>query len=131
MKVQGTFAWGRLGSKPRSRWWPYAPAACRGQSRSMSVVLAELLMVPSFILGWVCVCVCACAQLLSCVRLSTTPWIVPHQAPLSMEFSSQEYGSRLPFLLQGIFPTQGSNLHLLHWQVDSLPLGMWEASSFS
>ena len=26
------------------------------------------------------------------------------------------------FLLQGMFPTQGSNLHLLHWQVDSLPL---------
>ena len=26
------------------------------------------------------------------------------------------------FLLQGIFPTQGSNLCLLHWQVDSLPL---------
>ena len=24
------------------------------------------------------------------------------------------------FLLQGIFPPQGSNLHLLHWQVDSL-----------
>ena len=24
------------------------------------------------------------------------------------------------FLLQGIFPTQGSNLHFLHWQVDSL-----------
>ena len=26
------------------------------------------------------------------------------------------------FLLQGIFPTQGSNPHLLHWQVGSLPL---------
>ena len=26
------------------------------------------------------------------------------------------------FLLQGIFLTQGSNPHLLHWQVDSLPL---------
>ena len=26
------------------------------------------------------------------------------------------------FLLQGIFLTQGSNLHLLHWQVDSLLL---------
>ena len=29
------------------------------------------------------------------------------------------------FILQGIFPTQGSNLHLLHllhWQVGSLPL---------
>ena len=26
------------------------------------------------------------------------------------------------FLLQGIFPTQGLNLHLLHWQLDSLTL---------
>ena len=26
------------------------------------------------------------------------------------------------FLLQGIFPTQGWNPGLLHWQVDSLPL---------
>ena len=25
-------------------------------------------------------------------------------------------------LLQGILPTQGSNPHLLHWQLDSLPL---------
>jgi len=28
-----------------------------------------------------------------------------------MGFSRQEYRSRLPFLLQGIFLTQGSNLH--------------------
>ena len=28
-------------------------------------------------------------------------------------------------LLQGIFPTQGSNPHLLHWQADSLPLTLW------
>ena len=28
----------------------------------------------------------------------------------------------MPSLLQGIFPTQGSNQHLLHWQADSLPL---------
>ena len=26
------------------------------------------------------------------------------------------------FLLQGIFPTQGLDLHLLYWQADSLPL---------
>ena len=26
------------------------------------------------------------------------------------------------FLFQGIFPIQESNLHLLHWHVDSLPL---------
>ena len=26
------------------------------------------------------------------------------------------------YFLQGIFPSQESKLHLLHWQVDSLPL---------
>ena len=36
-------------------------------------------------------------------------------------FSRQEYWSGLHFLLQGIFPAQGSNLSLLHWQADSLP----------
>ena len=36
-----------------------------------------------------------------------------------MRFSRHEYWSGLPFLLQRIFPTQGSNHHLPHWQVDS------------
>ena len=31
-------------------------------------------------------------------------------------------GVGCPFQLQEIFPTQGSNLCLLHWQMDSLPL---------
>ena len=30
--------------------------------------------------------------------------------------------NELPFLSPGIFPTQGLQLHLLHWQVGSLPL---------
>ena len=35
-----------------------------------------------------------------------------------MEFSRQEYWNGLPFLLQGIFPIQGSNPHVLHcWQI--------------
>ena len=45
------------------------------------------------------------------------------EAPLSMGFSSQEYWSGLPSLLQGIFLTQGLNMHLLcllHWQAGSL-----------
>ena len=53
---------------------------------------------------------------------SVTPWAIAHPAPLSMEFSRQECWSGLPFLLQEIFPDQGSKLHLLHWKVDSLPL---------
>ena len=66
------------------------------------------------------VCVCSVAQ--SYLTL-WGPWTVAHQAPLSMGFSRKEYWSGLPFLLQGIFLTQGSNPHfllLLHWQVDSL-----------
>ena len=40
---------------------------------------------------------CVCVQLLSCVQLFVTPWTVTLQAPLSMEFSRQEYCSGLPF----------------------------------
>jgi len=39
-----------------------------------------------------------------------------------MEFPRQESGVGCNFLLQGIFPTQESKPHLLHWQADSLPL---------
>ena len=47
------------------------------------------------------------------------------QDPLSVGFSRQEYWISLPLLLQGTFPTQGSNpslLLLLHGQADSLLL---------
>ena len=37
-------------------------------------------------------------------------------------FPGKKTEGRHHFLLQGIFPTQGSNLHLLHWEADSLPL---------
>ena len=52
-------------------------------------------------------------------------WTVALQAPLFMEFSRQEYRSGFPCPFQGIFLTRRLNwhlLHLLHWQVDSLPL---------
>ena len=65
-----------------------------------------------------------CAQSLSRVQLFVTPWMVAHQAPLSMEFPRQEYWSRLLCPPPGDLPdpTQGSNSCLLHWQVDSLQL---------
>ena len=53
-------------------------------------------------------------KLLSRVQLFTTPWTIAYKAPPSMGFSSQEYWSRLHFLLQGIFPTQGLNPGLPH-----------------
>ena len=51
---------------------------------------------------------------LSRVQLLATLWNVAYQAPLSMGFSRQEYWSGLPFLLQGIFPTQRLNSGLPH-----------------
>ena len=47
-----------------------------------------------------------------------TPWTIAHKAPLPTGFSRQEYWSGFHFFLQGIFPTQGWNLcllHFLHW----------------
>ena len=37
------------------------------------------------------------------------------------DFPSKKTGGGCHFLLQGIFQTQGSNPHLMHWQVDSSP----------
>ena len=54
-------------------------------------------------LGPLCVCVCA----LSRVRLFVTPWIVTHQAPLSMEFFRREYWNGLPFPPPGDLPHPG------------------------
>ena len=44
---------------------------------------------------------------ISCFRLCTTPCTVALQAPLSMEFSRQEYWSGLPFLYPGDLPDPG------------------------
>ena len=41
---------------------------------------------------------------LSHVQLFSTPWTVAYKAPLSMEFSRQEYWSGLPFPSPGDLP---------------------------
>ena len=58
------------------------------------------------------------AQSVSHDQLVATPWTAAHWAPQSMGFSRQECW---------IFLTQGSNPHLLHWQVGSLPLSHQES----
>ena len=64
-----------------------------------------------------------------CLTL-VTPWTVACQAPLSMGFSRQEYWSGLPFPSPRIFPSEGSNPHLLNSQVDSLSCLTVSLSSF-
>ena len=66
---------------------------------------------------------CSCYYCLVISHSFATPWTVAHQAPLSMGFSKQELtGVGCHAILQGIFPTQGSNPHLLYRQVSSWPL---------
>ena len=63
--------------------------------------------------------------MLSCVQFFGTPWTVAHQAPLSIEFSKQEYRSGLPFPIPGDLPDPGikpKSPVSLALQADSLPL---------
>ena len=49
-----------------------------------------------------------------------TPWTTAHQAPLSTDFSRQEYWSWLPFLSPGGFSDSGIETRSPTLQADSL-----------
>ena len=64
-----------------------------------------------------------CWTVISCfsrVRLFVTPWTVAHQAPLSIEFSMQEYWSGLPFPSPRDLPYPGIKFTSPALQMDSL-----------
>ena len=56
----------------------------------------------------------------SCLTLCD-PWTIAHQAPLSMEFSRQEYRSGLPLSSPGELPDPGIEPVSPAFQADSLP----------
>ena len=58
---------------------------------------------------------------LSHAWLFATPWTVAYQAPLSMEFSRQEYWSGSPFPSPGELPNPGIKPTSPALQADSLP----------
>ena len=84
---------------------------------------------------WMCQSLALYIHACSVANDSVTPWSVAHQIPLYLwNFPGKITGVSCHFLLRGIFPTQESKpslLHLLHWQVDSLPtvpprcIGWW------
>ena len=72
-------------------------------------------------------------KLLSRVRLFEAPWTVAYQAPLSMEFSRQEYWSGLPFPSPGDLPNPGIKAWSPALQAYALPSelpGMPNMNSF-
>ena len=56
------------------------------------------------------------ACMLSCFRFCEILWTAACQAPLSMEFSRQEYWNGLPFPFPGYLPNPAINLGLLHYR---------------
>ena len=72
--------------------------------------------------------VCVCVFMHTCSVVSD--FLLPHglqpaRLLCPWDFPGKNTGVGCHCLLQGIFPTQGLNphlLHLLHWQADSLPL---------
>ena len=58
---------------------------------------------------------------LSRARLFATPWTVAYKAPLSTEFSRQEYWSGLPFSSPGYLPDPGIEPRSPALQADALP----------
>ena len=58
---------------------------------------------------------------LSCVRLFVTPWNIAYKAPLSTEFSRQEYWSGLPFPSPEDLPNPGIKPRSPTLQADTLP----------
>ena len=68
---------------------------------------------------------CGCCALVTkscltlCASMDCNP---PGSVGFLWDFPGNNTGVGCHFLFQGIFPTQGSNLCLLHWRADSLPL---------
>ena len=83
----------------------------------LSFFLCLSFLLSFFVSAYMCTQWCPTCNPMDCsppVRL-LCPW----------DFPGKNTGGGCHSLLQGIFPTQGSNLcllHLLHWQADSLPL---------
>ena len=97
-------------SCPLPTWHP--PVFCRGPfSPAVAPGNEERWTMKEIDVHWVALpCqaqLCMKVLLAQLCPILLTPWIVTCQASLSMEFSKQEYWSRLPFLSPGDLPNPG------------------------
>ena len=70
---------------------------------------------------------CCCLVTKSCPTLLQPHGIQPTRLLCSWDFLGKNTGICCHILLQGIFQTQGSNLHFLPWEAGSLALSHGEA----
>ena len=119
--------------------WMFSPGERTLAQYRVKVNSAYSLEPSSFFLSHLSHVTCTCSVMSYSLRFYGLDWHRPSpppqpssppppQAPLSMGLSRQEYWSGLPFLLPGVFPTQGLNpclLCLLHWQADWAHVTPW------
>ena len=94
------------------------------QQSSWFVVPMCLIIMMIYFQNLIYLLKCACSVAKSCMTF-LQPWTLACRLLCPWDFPGKNTGVGCCALLQGIFPTQGSNpclLCLLHWQADSLPL---------
>ena len=65
---------------------------------------------------------CCCCRFITKSCLTCCDPMEPNKLLCPWDFPGRDIGVGCHALFQGIVPTQGSNLHHLHWEADSLPL---------
>ena len=110
-----------LTCKPHGQYWRGT-----GGARNLMAVKVEVCLMFQENSAWetVCVCVCVC----SVVSDPVTPMdggLWSARLLCLWDYTGENTGVGCHALFQGIILTQGSNLSLLHWQVDSLPRSHW------
>ena len=80
-----------------------------------------MICLPDYHRRYVCVSMHMRVLTPSVVSDFGTPWTVPARLLHPWDFPGKISGVGCHFLLPGIFPTQGSNLHPLHWKAKSHP----------
>ena len=106
-----------LACQPVPQLLDLAPASC-SQFLKISLLISLSLCLSLFF--YVCVCVCMPSHF-SNIQRCVILWTVARQAPLSMEFSRQEYWSGLPCFPPRDLPDPGIEPRYPALQADSLP----------
>ena len=117
LATKAIYAYVSLYGFPFIRNLPYTSIPYTTSLNSYSIIVSTMLLLLLLVL----------LSHFSCVRLCVTLRTADCKAPVSMEFSRQEYWSGLPFPSPGDLPNPGIEHQSPALQADSLPLRYQEA----
>ena len=73
----------------------------------VTLVCLYIVRLFAIVVIFITLCMCVHAKLLQSCQLFAVPWTIALQAPLSVEFPSQEYWSGSPYSPPGDIPKSG------------------------